>query len=114
MRRQIFVAARQIAEDVRASENDFDLALAGNARLVARLLDARREAGLPARTGRTALDRALQAIAHGAQARASLLAMHDELADLNVRELAVGDLTECPEDWATGLSLVQPVSHQAA
>ena len=102
MRHEIFAAARQIAGDVRLSENDLDVALAGNARLVATLLDARREAGLPARTGQAAVDRALQAIRHTAEARSSLLEMHAELARLDLREMAVGDLTECPDGFVTG------------
>jgi hypothetical protein len=106
MRREIFATARQIAGDVRTSENDFDVAIAGNARLIARLLDARRESGLPARTGRAAVDRALQAMSHAAEARTSLLEMHAELARLDVRELAVGDLVECPEEFKGQLRVV--------
>ena len=102
MHREIFATARQIAGDVRLSENDLDVVLAGNARLIARLLDARREAGLPARTGRAAVDRAIEAMSHAAEARTSLLEMHEELARLDLRELAVGDLTECPEHFSTG------------
>ena len=108
MSRVILSAARQISGEVRSSEDGFDLALANNARLVASLLDARREAGLPASVGRDALNRALEAISYGAKARESLLDMHRELAGLNLRELATGDLSECPEDWfgTVGLSVV--------
>ena len=98
MSRQILNAARHISGAVRSSEDGFDLALANNARLVASLLDARREAGLPASVGRGALNRALEAISYGAKARESLLDMHRELAGLNLRELATGDLVECPEE----------------
>ena len=107
MSRQIVSAARQIAGEVRSSEDGFDLALANNARLVASLLDARREAGLPASVGRGALNRALEAISHGAKARESLLDMHQELAELNLRELATGDLSQCPTEYgAAQLSVV--------
>lgn len=99
MSRRILSAARQISGEVRSSEDGFDLALANNARLVASLLDARREAGLPASVGRGALKRALEAISHGAKARESLLDMHQELSRLNLRELATGDLVECPEEY---------------
>ena len=109
MSRQIVTAARQIRSEVRSSEDGLDLALAQNARLVARLLDARREAGVPANTGRDALARGLDAIAHAAKAREALLEMHSELAKLSLRELATGDLSECPEffEQSAGLRLVE-------
>lgn len=105
MRHPLIASARRIAGELKASENDSDAALAGNARLVASLLDARREGGLPARTGRAALGRAVEAIAHAAKAREMLLDAHDELAQLDLRELAAGDLSECPEDWFTSAQL---------
>lgn len=112
MSRPIVSAARQISGEVRSSEDGFDLALANNARLVASLLDARREAGLPASVGRSALNRALEAISHGAKAREALLDMHQELSRLNLRELATGDLLECPEEGfaSAKLSVVPPVA----
>lgn len=114
MRHQLIASARRIAGELRTSENDCDAALANNARLVASLLDARRAAGLPARTGREALGRAVEAIAHAAKAREMLLDAHEELAQLDVRELAAGDLSECPEDWlAAPLGLVESDSRAA-
>lgn len=114
MRREIMVAARQIAAQVKSSEDEHDLALAANARLLASLLDARRNAGLPAKTGRAALERLSQAISHGAKARELLLDTHEELARLNLRELAVGDVFECPETgFSADLRLV-PSEAQAA
>jgi len=108
MRRELIASARQIAGELKASENDCDVALATNARLVATMLDARRAAGLPARTGRAALGRAVEAISHAAKARDMLLDAHQELARLDLRELAAGDMSECPEDWvrAARLTLV--------
>jgi hypothetical protein len=101
MRRDLIAAARQIAGEVRASENQYDLALANNARLVAGLLEARVKAGLPAKIGGGALEQAIGAISHGAKARQMVLEAHEELARLNLRELAVGDVVECPEKWAS-------------
>ena len=100
MRHEILPAARQIRSDIRSSEDGFDLALANNARLVASLLDARRETGVPAQVGRAALNHALEAISLAAKARESLLQAHEQLASLNLRELAAGDLSECPEEWS--------------
>lgn len=41
--------------------------------------------------------------------------MHEELARLDLRELVVGDLTECPEKWAfSGLSVVASDSKRDA
>ena len=108
MRREIIASARQLAGELRTSENDYDLALANSARLVANMLDARRTAGLPARTGREAVERGFQALNYGAKAREELLGMHEELARLDMRELATGDLSECPEDWAMGRLSVVP------
>ena len=93
---RLIAVAREIRDDVRSSEDGFDLALASSAKLVAKLLDARREAGVPARIGRSAVNRALEAVAYGAKARETLLDMHEELAQLNLRELATGDLSDCP------------------
>jgi len=105
MRNQLMASARRIAGEIKTSENDCDAAIASNARLVAALLDARRDSGLPARTGRAALGRAVEAIAHAGRAREMLLDAHEELAQLNMRELAAGDLSECPEDWAATATL---------
>ena len=99
MRHHILPAARQIRTEIRTSEDGFDLALANNARLVASLLDARRETGVPARVGRAALNHALEAMSLAAKARESLIQAHEELAILNLRELASGDVLECPEEW---------------
>ncbi|MDP9413600.1 MAG: hypothetical protein M3Q08_05805 [Pseudomonadota bacterium] len=115
MRNHIIAAARQIRGDVRTTENDYDVALANNARLIAALLDARVKAGLPARTGREAVEHAIEAITHAAKARQLMLQAHEELARLNLRELAVGDLTECPEDWGFGgLTVVASEPQSAA
>ena len=112
---KLIAAAREIRDDVRSSEDGFDLALANSAKLVARLLDARREAGLPARIGRSAVNRALEAVSYGAKARETLLDMHEELAQLNLRELAVGDILECPDALTTGrLSVVPSNTGKAA
>jgi len=105
MRHPLIASARRIAGELKASETDCDAALATNARLVASLLEARRDAGLPVRTGRAALGRAVEAIAHAAKAREMLLDAHEELAQLDMRELAAGDLSECPEDWFASAKL---------
>jgi hypothetical protein len=110
MSREILPAARQIRGEVRSLEDGFDLALASNARLVASLLDARRETGVPVHVGRAALNHALEAISHGAKARESLLQAHGELASLSLRELATGDLSECPDEWVKGQLSVVPAA----
>jgi hypothetical protein len=102
MRQELIASARKIAGELKTSENDSDAALATNARLVATMLDARVAAGLPARIGREALGRAVDAIAHAAKAREMLLDAHQELAQLDIRELAAGDLSECPGTWFSG------------
>jgi hypothetical protein len=111
---RLIAAAREIRDDVRSSEDSFDVALANSARLVARLLDARLETGIPPRIGRSALNRALEAISYGARARETVLDMHEELAQLNLRELAAGDVLECPDTLTTGRLSVVPSTEQEA
>lgn len=113
MRHQIIASARRIAGELRTTEDECDSALANNARLVASIIDARRAAGLPAHTGRVALEKAVEAISHGAKARESLLDAHQELAGLNLRELATGDLSECPEGWGLPLAVIAQVARAA-
>lgn len=113
MRHDILTAARQIAAQVKSSEDEHDLALAANARLFASLLDARRNAGLPAKTGRAALERLSEAISHSVKARELLLDTHAELAQLDLRELAVGDVFPCPQVGSLGLHIVQPETQVA-
>lgn len=96
MRHQLLMDARQIAGVVRASEDNYDVALANNARLVAGILETRVKNRLPAKTAREAIERAIEAMSHGAKARQMLLASHAELAQINLRELAVGDDDDCP------------------
>jgi len=108
---KLIATAREIRDEVRSSEEGFDIALANSARLVAKLLDARRETGVPAKVGRSAVNRALEAVALGAKARETLLDMHEELAHLNLRELATGDVGECPE---LGLTVVPGNGREAA
>lgn len=114
MRHQIIASARQIAGELKASENDCDTALAAKARLVATMLDARRDAGLPAQTCRKVLESVVEAVTFATRARGALLDAHGELAQLNLRELATGDLSECPEDWRKSFSLVETPAIRAA
>lgn len=96
MSKPIIAAARELAHEVRTQEDNLDIALAGQARLIGALLDARRSAGISARAGSSALDRAFDAINHGRELRNSMIAMHAELASMNLREMAVGDVEDCP------------------
>ena len=96
MSKEIIAAARQLRDEIRSQEDNIDATLAGQARLVSALLEARRSANVSARTGESALERAFEAIEHGRELRKSVLAMHKELAQMNLRELAVGDVFECP------------------
>lgn len=98
MSKSIIAAARELKAEVRAQEDQLDIALAGQARLISSLLDARRAAGVSARFGGGILDRAFDAINHGRELRSSMLAMHSELARMNLREIAVGDVEECPDE----------------
>ncbi len=107
MSKPIIAAARDLAREVRAQEDTLDIALAGQARLIGTLLDARRSAGISARFGNGALDRAFDAMGHGRELRNSMLDVHAELARMNLRELAIGDVEECPvEPAGANLTLV--------
>lgn len=97
MSKPIIATARQVAAELRTQENAIDAAIAGQARLIGTLLDARLGAGVPATFGSEALERAFEAIDHGRALRGAVLSMHRELAQVNIREVAVGDVSECPE-----------------
>jgi hypothetical protein len=112
MPNEVIAAARRIAGDIRASENQYDLALANNARLVAGLLETRVKLGMPAKLGGPVLDSALEAISHAAKARQALLDTHEQLARFNLRELGFGDSVPCPEDWTSGSLNVVPFGEQ--
>lgn len=113
MSKPIIAAARELAKEVREQEDSLDAALAGQARLIGALLDARRSAGISARIGTTAIERAFDAVAQGRELRASMLAVHAELARMNLRELAVGDEAPCPDE-PIGLTVVPTVAVRAA
>ena len=106
MSREIIAKARQIRAEIRSQEDTLDAALAGQARLLGTLLEVRRAANVPARTGAVALDRAFDAITQGRAMRENMLAIHKELAQLDLRELAIGDVSECPDEPSAQLSLV--------
>ena len=114
MSHTIIAAARQLQAEIRRQEDNLDLTIAGQARLLGALLDARRTANVPARVGTAALDKAFEAIGHGRMLRESMLAMHQELAALNLRELAVGDVSDCPTEGFGGLTVVASSSRHAA
>lgn len=113
MSKPIIAVARELAREVRTQEDNLDIALAGQARLLGALLDARRSAGISARIGSTAVDRAFDAVALTREVRNSMLAVHQELAQMNLRELAMGDEGECPKE-PEGLSVVPTVAVRAA
>ena len=60
MTKPIIASAREIAADLRAHENDVDATLAGQARLISRLIEARKSAGLPAMVGAEIVDQLLE------------------------------------------------------
>lgn len=102
----VISTARNLAAEIRAQEDNLDATLAGQARLVGALLDARRSAKVPASVGNVALDRAFEAITHGRELRKSMLAIHAELAQMDLREIAVGDVSDCPKLDLNGPTLV--------
>ncbi|HEY0114578.1 MAG TPA: hypothetical protein VGB54_02545 [Allosphingosinicella sp.] len=109
----VIAAAREIAGEIRSVEDQMDRALAGKARLIATMLDKRLEAGLPARTGRNVLSHGLEAFSLARQAREEMLTMHEQLASLDLRELAVGDVLDSPK-FTEQLRLVESNGAQAA
>ena len=114
MSKAIIATARQLAAEIRSQEDMLDAALAGQARLLGSLLEARSASNVPAKFGAAALERAFDAIGHGRMLRESMLAVHQELAQTNLRELGVGDLAECPEEGSGRLSLVVNKAARAA
>jgi hypothetical protein len=110
MSKNIVTVARQISRGVHTAEDHIDQAFSSAARFAADMVDARIHNGLPRLTGETAVQRALEAIQHTVRARDAVLEAHQELASLNLRELNIGDVTDCPKPWTTGQTEVVPIS----
>lgn len=113
MRRDIFPVARHVANEIQQAEVQHDRDMAQSARLIATILDARCDAGVPASTGQTAIAKVFEALSLKQAARDSLIAAHADLAGLNLRELSVGDVFETP-DWPKGQLELVSNEEQAA
>lgn len=104
MTKPIIASAREIAADLRAQENDVDATLAGQARLIARLIESRTSAGLPASVGAEIVDQAIAAVSQCGELRRTVRGIHASLAAMDIR--AIGDEIDCPNDIAGGLAVV--------
>ena len=91
----VITAARQIRTDLRAQEDSVDTALAGQARLISRLLEARVAAGIPAAVGAEIVDTAILAVSQFGELRRTVRQMHTDLAELDIR--SIGDTLDCPK-----------------
>jgi len=94
MTKPIIASARELAADLRAHENDVDATLAGQARLISRLIEARKSAGLPAMVGAEIVDQAIVAVSQCGELRRTVRDIHASLAAIDIR--AVGDSVDCP------------------
>ncbi|MBV9929458.1 MAG: hypothetical protein JO013_00725 [Alphaproteobacteria bacterium] len=104
MTKPIIASAREIAADLRAHENDVDATLAGQARLISRLIEARKSAGLPAMVGAEIVDQAIAAVSQCGELRRTVRGIHASLAAIDIR--AVGDESDCPVTGAASLAVV--------
>jgi hypothetical protein len=104
MTKPIITSAREIAADLRAHENDVDATLAGQARLISRLIEARKSAGLPAMVGAEIVDQAIVAVSQCGELRRTVRDIHASLAAIDIR--AVGDESDCPLTGAMSLAVV--------
>jgi len=104
MTKPIIASARELAADLRAHENDVDATLAGQARLISRLIEARKSAGLPAMVGAEIVDQAIVAVSQCGALRRTVRDIHASLAAMNIR--AMGDELDCPVEVTGGLALV--------
>lgn len=92
--------AQEIAHDLRSVERLLDQTLEAAGALAARLPAARLEAGIAATVGQSAFEHSGASFAHLIQARAGLIALHEELAGvgekLGLEVHASGDLWKLP------------------
>jgi hypothetical protein len=96
MKLPVIRAAREIRSDLRAQEDSLDTTIAGQARLVSRLLEARVSTGLPMLVGAEVVDKAIQAMTQCGELRRTVREMHTGLAQMDIR--SIGDTLECPKE----------------
>ncbi|HEY0310966.1 MAG TPA: hypothetical protein VGC56_00575 [Allosphingosinicella sp.] len=112
MTKPIIACAREIAADLRAQENDVDDTLAGQARLISRLVEARRSAGLSPMAGADIVDQAIVAVSQCGELRRTVRPLHQSLAALDIR--SIGDTVDCPDVLTGGLSAISNAEAQRA
>jgi hypothetical protein len=112
MTKPIIASAREIAADIRARENDVDETLAGQARLISRLVEARQSAGLSPLAGADIVDQAIVAVSQCGELRRTVRSIHQSLAALDIR--SIGDTVDCPDVLTGGLSAVEGDEGQRA
>jgi hypothetical protein len=88
-------AAAQVAEDLRATEDGLDQAIASQGRLVAALAEGRRRSGYAATFGHKVFERAAETLSTLVAARAALVELHHGLGAVqrlrDLRIAPVGD-----------------------
>jgi hypothetical protein len=96
MPNELILAARRVAGHIREAEEQTDRSIANKARMLADLIDARQLSGRRARFHGNIVDRTIEIITAEGELRRSTAQLHDDLAAINLRELAIGDVIDCP------------------
>jgi len=81
---KVFVAKR-VATRLRGAEHSVDAALVEASEMIAELLRARKELGLAANVGDTAVSKMTAAVAALSEARSAMVAAHADLAEVQLR-----------------------------
>jgi len=96
MPQNISAMAVRLQRDVPNAETSIDDALIALLSLTTSVVTARRETGVPAKTGHGTITRLVKAQASLVEVSGQILRAHGELAEIG-RETAGYDLRECPE-----------------
>lgn len=97
--------ATEVARDLTSAEEAVDAALAQSVRLLRRMMDARRELGLPVGAGEPALKSVIAAVSSLGEAQRDMTRSHGDLQalqrDLGLPSVAFGPLIKPGEDVET-------------
>lgn len=109
MPQTIAAITARLARDVPHAETAIDAALIAVSSLMTSVVTARRETGVPAKTGQGTILRLARAQMSLAAVSGDILRAHGELAEIG-KETAGYDLRECPASANAGASSVAAVA----
>lgn len=109
MSQNIAAMTARLQREVPNAETSIDDALIAVASLMTSVVTARRESGVPAKTGQGTIIRLARAQMSLVEVSGDILRAHGELVEIG-RETAGYDLRECPAVAATGIAPLSSVA----